>query len=275
VGAAEAAVAAEVWVGRGLSLHYKLELACCGVSVGGGIFGLRWRRGDGLFGAAFACYEDTNAFDHLGSGAGAFRQEDVSVEGTVEGVDSAGDNHCGKAGVQLFGAANQFVAVHLRHEEIAEDQVDGAGEGAFENLQGFLCTIDCNYAVATSVEQEGADRENLFIVVYAENRLLGAHAVSLLPDATLWWLAADGPVWRVCWFAGMPVWWCSKLPRGPAGCGRSARDGSPAPEEQKTGRAKLSRLFHWGSATSVRRARLPNRGVREKPYAGAGCHAAP
>jgi hypothetical protein len=33
----------------------------------------------------------------------------------------------------------------------------------------------------------------LFVVIYAEDRLLGAHAVSLLPDATLWWLAADRP----------------------------------------------------------------------------------
>jgi hypothetical protein len=33
----------------------------------------------------------------------------------------------------------------------------------------------------------------LFVVIYTEDRLLGAHAVSLLPDATLWWLAADRP----------------------------------------------------------------------------------
>jgi hypothetical protein len=33
----------------------------------------------------------------------------------------------------------------------------------------------------------------LFVVIYAEDRFLGAHAISLLPEATLWWLAADGP----------------------------------------------------------------------------------
>jgi hypothetical protein len=33
----------------------------------------------------------------------------------------------------------------------------------------------------------------LFVVIYAEDRLLGAHAVSLLPEATLWGLAADRP----------------------------------------------------------------------------------
>src|SRR5580698_2718292 len=77
----------------------------------------------------------------------------------------------------------------------------------------------------------------------------------------------------VCRRTGLVVF--KILPRGSTGFGRSARDGSPAPEERETKRAKLFRLFHWGSATSVRRARLPNRGVREKPYAGAGCHAAP
>jgi hypothetical protein len=55
----------------------------------------------------------------------------------------------------------------------------------------------------------------------------------------------------------------------------SARDGSSAPGERKDERAKLSCLLHWGSASSVRQARLPNRGVRERPCAGAGCHAAP
>jgi hypothetical protein len=50
----------------------------------------------------------------------------------------------------------------------------------------------------------------------------------------LWWIAADGPAWRVCWFAGAPVWWCSKLPRGSAEYSYTARDGSSAPGERKT-----------------------------------------
>lgn len=40
-------------------------------------------------------------------------------------------------------------------------------------------------------------------------------------------------------------------------------------------RAKLSLPLHQGPGPSVRRARLPNRGVRERLYAVAGCHAAP
>ena len=40
-------------------------------------------------------------------------------------------------------------------------------------------------------------------------------------------------------------------PRGPAGYGPSARDGSSAPGEQADERAKLSCLLHWGSAPSA------------------------
>jgi hypothetical protein len=52
-------------------------------------------------------------------------------------------------------------------------------------------------------------------------------------------------------------------------------DGPSAPGEQKTDRARLSCLLHLGPVPSVRRARLPNRGVRERLYAGAGCHGTP
>jgi hypothetical protein len=40
-------------------------------------------------------------------------------------------------------------------------------------------------------------------------------------------------------------------------------------------RARLSGLLQQGPGPSVRLARLPNRGVRERLYARAGCHAAP
>ena len=95
--------------------------------------------------------------------------------------------------MQLLGAADQLVTVHLRHEEIAEQQVERSGEGLCHKLECLLCVGDGNDAVATGLQQEGADREELFVIIYAEDRLLGAHAVSLLPEATLWWFAADGP----------------------------------------------------------------------------------
>ena len=108
------------------------------------------------------------------------------MESAVESIDGTRDDHGGKTGVDLLGAANQFVAVHLRHQEVAEDQVERTGKGSLEDLECILRSIDCNDAVATGFEKEGADRENLLVVIYAKDRFLGAHAVSLLPDATLW-----------------------------------------------------------------------------------------
>ena len=115
------------------------------------------------------------------------------MQGAIEGVDGARDDHRGQARMELFSAADQFVAVHLRHQEIAQDQVECAGERSLKDFQRFLSGVGRNDAVATGFEKEGAYGEHLFVVVYTENRLLGAHAVSLLPEATLWWLAADGP----------------------------------------------------------------------------------
>lgn len=136
----------------------------------------------------------------------------------VEGIDGAGDNHRGQAGMELFGSTNQLVAVHLRHDEIAKDEIQRAWEILIEDGQRFLCAAGSDDTIATGFEQEGADGENLFVVIYAENRLLGSHAVSLLPDTTFWWLAADGAsptCLLVCRHAGLVLFktspWLSRM----------------------------------------------------------------
>ena len=91
-----------------------------------------------LLRAALAGYEDADALDHLGGRAGALGQKDVGAAGAVEGVDGAGDDHRGQAGMKLLGATDEFVAVHLRHEEIAEQQVEGAGERTVERYRAPL-----------------------------------------------------------------------------------------------------------------------------------------
>ena len=88
--------------------------------------------------------------------------------------------------MKLLGPANQFITIHLRHQEIAKNQVESARERSFEDLQRLLRGIYCDNAVASSFEKKGPDRQYLFVVIHAENRLLGAHTVSLLLDATLW-----------------------------------------------------------------------------------------
>jgi hypothetical protein len=99
---------------------------------------LRGGSGDGLFGPTLACDENADALDHLCRRGCSLGQEDVSVDGAVEGVDGAGDDHCRQAGMELLGAADEFVAVHLRHEEITEQQVERAGEGLLHELESLL-----------------------------------------------------------------------------------------------------------------------------------------
>jgi len=89
----------------------------------------RFRCWEGHFsGTAFASHEYADALEHLGGRACSLGQEDVCAACAVIGGDGAGDDHGGKAGVELFGAANELVPIHLRHDEIAEEEVDGPGK---------------------------------------------------------------------------------------------------------------------------------------------------
>ena len=110
-------------------------------------------------------------------GACAFGQEDVGVAGAVEGVDGAGDDHRGEAGMELLGAADELVAVHLGHEEVAEQKVDAAGKRDVDQLESFVRGECAEDAVAAGFEQEGSDGEDLFVVINAEDSFLRAQCV--------------------------------------------------------------------------------------------------
>ncbi len=76
--------------------------------------------------------------------------------------------------MQLLCAPDQFVPVHLRHEEIAEEKVDGARNGAFEDLDRGLRGWDGENPVAAGFEKKGSDGEDGFVIVGTEDRLLGS-----------------------------------------------------------------------------------------------------
>jgi len=147
----------------------------CREHRGGGVG--RWQD-EGFLGAALAGDKDADALDHLGGGAGTLGQKDIGGAGTIEGVDGAGDDHGGQRGVKLLGAADEFVAVHAGHQKIAEKKIERAGGRLLNDIERLLRAGDGDDAVAAGFEQEGADREYLFVVVDTEDRLLGAHAVS-------------------------------------------------------------------------------------------------
>ncbi|MCU1226958.1 MAG: Response regulator receiver protein [Edaphobacter sp.] len=154
------------------------SLFLCAVSFalrgyGGSQHGAVGLRVEGLPGASLSGYEDADTLDHLGGGAGSFGEEDIGAGGAVEGVDRAGDDHRGKAGVELLGAPDEFVAVHLGHDEVTEQEVERTGERLLHNLERLLRGESRDNAVASCFEEKGTDREYLFIVVYAEDCLLG------------------------------------------------------------------------------------------------------
>lgn len=86
------------------------------------------RGGEGHFsGAAFAGHKDADAFEHFDRGACTLGQEGIGTAGAIVSSDSARDDHCRKGWVKLLGAADEFVAIHLRHDEVAEQKVERAG----------------------------------------------------------------------------------------------------------------------------------------------------
>ena len=151
-------------------------------------------RGVGLLGAALAGDEDADALDHLGGRAGSLGEKDVGGAAAIEGCDCAGDDHGRQRGVQLFGATDELVAVHLRHLEIAKEKIEGAGERLLDDLEGVMGRDGRDDAVAAGFQQEGADRECLFVVVYAEDRLLRPQSRSRFCRwAAVTTAPADGP----------------------------------------------------------------------------------
>ena len=139
---------------RAVSLQAEANgrtLAGDGRGVRGRLRELRIYRED-LLGAAFAGYEDANALDHLGGRAGSLGQKDIGGAGAVEGVDGAGDDHGRQAGMMMLGAADEFVAVHLRHEQVAEKKIERAGGRLVNDIERLLRAVDRDDAVATGLK---------------------------------------------------------------------------------------------------------------------------
>lgn len=139
---------------------------------------------NGFLRATFPGNEDADALDDLSGRAGSLGEEHIGMQCAVVGVNCARNDHRGQAGVELFGASNKFIAIHLGHDEVAQKEVDGAGDRALDYFERVVRTRHGDDAVAARLKQKGADRKRLFVVVYAENCLLGPHS-SLASAAAL------------------------------------------------------------------------------------------
>lgn len=140
--------------GRATKLERPIE------SGGGGSgedVGRVLRHMNGLLWAAFPGYQDTNAFNHFGGRTPSLWEKDIGAAGPVEGSYGTGYDHGRKRRMQLFGATDEFVAVHLRHEQVTEKQIERAGKGLLDHLKRRLRGKCWNDAVTTGFEKEGSD----------------------------------------------------------------------------------------------------------------------
>lgn len=104
--------------------------------------------------------------------------------------------------MQLLCTADKLVAVHLRHVEVTEQKVERTGNRLLDNLESVLGRERWDNAVSAGLQQEGSDGERLFVVVYAENRLLRSQGQShFFRWAAVMAAPADGPGERIGWFA--------------------------------------------------------------------------
>ncbi len=84
--------------------------------------------------------------------------------------------------MEFLGAADELVAVHAGHEEVAEQEIQGAREGMRDDLEGFLgCADGGDFVAAAGLQEESSDGKGLFVVIDAEDGLLRAHGISVLP----------------------------------------------------------------------------------------------
>lgn len=126
-----------------------------------------------LLGSALAGDEDADALQHFAGSRGSFGEKGVGAIAVVEGFDAAADENHRHFGGDFFHAADQFVAVHVGHDEVTEDEVDSAYAEAIHGFFSIACGDD---AIASAgFEEEFAHSECLFVVVDAEDCFLWSH----------------------------------------------------------------------------------------------------
>ena len=121
-------------------------------------------------------------------------------------------------------------------------------------------------AVAAGFQQEGADREDLFVVVDAEDRLLRPQCcLASAGGRRNSGLAADGPERHVRWLAGCRPGRSGAAPRSgrrraPARSGAAAPRGKTDVKRQGSPVCSAKEQCHRSGELT-----LPDRGVRERP----------
>lgn len=110
-----------------------------------------------FLGTALTSDQDSDALDHLGWRAASLRKKDIGAAGAVKRGNRAGNDHSRQTWMKLLGAADQLIAVHLRHQEVAQQQIDRAGSGFFYNVEGLFGRQSWDDAITACFEKEGSN----------------------------------------------------------------------------------------------------------------------
>src|SRR6185437_14719780 len=130
---------------------------------------------------SFARNHHADALQHLKRRAGALGQKRVGTDGPLEVLDAAAQDDGRHLGSHGFHSAHQLVAVHLRHQQVAQYQVYIPCSEYFESVGSRVGT---QHAIPTRLQHKFANGKRLLVVIDAKDGLAWPHETSLLPRVT-------------------------------------------------------------------------------------------
>ncbi len=125
-----------------------------------------------LLGAALTSAHDSNSFQNFGWCAGSLWQKSVCPIGSFERLNGRTDQDCRNFRRKLLHPPNQFIAVHIRQEQVTQNQINPA---IAEKLHRPLTGQRGHHTISPSFKHEFADRQRLIVVIYAQNCLFRPH----------------------------------------------------------------------------------------------------
>src|SRR3984885_15222332 len=92
-----------------------------------------------LLGAALAGYHHANALEQLNRRTSALGQEGIGTIGAVDCLDAAADQDGRHFRGELLHTANELVAVHIGHDQVAQNQIDPSFTKSLQCLLATSC----------------------------------------------------------------------------------------------------------------------------------------
>src|SRR3984957_8488387 len=134
------------------------------LAVFGLVLGDEWTESVAFFGSAFSSHHDPDALQHLYRGTGALGQKRICAIGAIESLDASADENRRHFGSYLLHAADEFVSIHVGHDQIAQNQINASFS---KKLQCLLAAGGGEHSIAAGFQQEFANGQVLLVVIDA------------------------------------------------------------------------------------------------------------